>query len=742
MKIKALDIAKSRFPKWLRPALAVGTAVIVLVALLVTQPWDVSTQEALAASIVRNSPEVQAALDGEEIVEVEVTTKFVDDEGNVIIAWVKTSKRVVAAEVNLGTKKVTEIIRVDVPEFKAGDEQKAIDIAKADSRVQELLAQGAVINEVSLGHSINIEDITGPDGVTRKEGAVKVTGTVFIELEGKVWHATVDLDGEKVLGLSQPSAAMILVHISRFTINIVAPFVLALGVLIIIGLALRNRLAGAVAGIASIALGIIGLFIGLYSMSSVAWYIALIVAVPVVGLVIGIADIRRRTSRRWVAITGMALCSLALAYDLFAIIIVPDRQAGIVIAVVLVIMGVIVYAFYNKIKIASRKWLHPALVVGAAAIVLAILLVTQPWGLSPQSVMAEAYAATESLQSYRMFSSIKSTLEGETSETTFETEFIAPDRHRGKATMNGDWFEFIIVGDKQYIRDSDPSRKTSVSVSSSSILSKEDTLKVIDSLTDLEKLPDEPMDGTDCIHYRGRVDMERKVEELKAKLDPRQPHYEEMLEGLEDMRNMKTEVELWIGKEDYLIRQLRQDMEVPLKGNSRVTVKYYDFNEPITIELPLDTHGELLPGWELAGNTSGETHFRTEIDSEITGEDPAHQQISLSVTITNVGMEAASNVQVDLRNNATIKGDKEESWINAEPSTSGPVSLEPGESETYSVSWEYDASHITGEELVELLEQTVIRIAYITPEGNEAVRMYSAGGAPYPSAIPPERPPG
>ncbi|GAH78417.1 unnamed protein product, partial [marine sediment metagenome] len=196
--------------------------------------------------------------------------------------------------------------------------------------------------------------------------------------------------------------------------------------------------------------------------------------------------------------------------------------------------------------------------------------------------------------------------------------------------------------------------------------------------------------------------------------------------------------ELWIGRDDYLIRQVKQDTQVPSEdigqwNTSSAWWKYYDFNEPIEIEPPEAASGELLPGWCLASSPSAETFFYCETHSEITGEDPAHQQISLSVTITNVGMEAAAtNVQVDLRNNATIKGDKEESWINAEPSTSGPVSLEPGESETYSVSWEYDASHITREELVELLEQTVIRIAYITPEGNEAVRMYSVGGAPYP----------
>jgi len=67
-------------------------------------------------------------------------------------------------------------------------------------------------------------------------------------------------------------------------------------------------------------------------------------------------------------------------------------------------------------KSVFQKWLRPALAAGAAVIVLAILLVTQPWGLSPQSVMAKAYAATIELQSYRMLGSFFSTIEGKTVE--------------------------------------------------------------------------------------------------------------------------------------------------------------------------------------------------------------------------------------------------------------------------------------------------------------------------------------
>lgn len=395
-------------------------------------------------------------------------------------------------------------------------------------------------------------------------------------------------------------------------------------------------------------------------------------------------------------------------------------------------------------KSVFRKWLRPALGTAAAVIIIVVLLVTQPWGVSPQSVMAQAYAATESLQSYRMLGSFFSTIEGETVEQFCAWEFTFPDRHHGELTLDDETYEFIIVGDKQYTRElggAQSGKMYAISLSGG-IPTKEDTLKLLDSLTNLEKLPDEKIEGVDCIHYRGKVDVDRMIEEQKAKLDPRQPHYQEMLEGLEAMRGMKVQVELWIGKEDHLIRQLRQDIEVPLEGTSSVMMKYYDFNEPITIEPPLDADGKLLPGWELAGNTSGETHFYTELNSEITGEDPAHSQISLSVTITNVGMETtASNVRVELRNSAVIGDNGEAGWINAEPLTSEPVNLEPGESAVYSASWGYDASHITRDELTEQLERTVIRITYITPEGNEATRMYSAGGAPYPTAVPPERPP-
>ena len=96
---------------------------------------------------------------------------------------------------------------------------------------------------------------------------------------------------------------------------------------------------------------------------------------------------------------------------------------------------------------------------------------------------------------------------------------------------------------------------------------KEQTVEMLKFLSDLEQLPDETIDGINCYHYLG-----------KPKL------------------RLITPIELWIGKDDNLIRQMKQwtdfDDSTPL-----MTTKCYDFNQPIDIEAPFTEVGELLPGW-------------------------------------------------------------------------------------------------------------------------------------------------
>ncbi len=104
----------------------------------------------------------------------------------------------------------------------------------------------------------------------------------------------------------------------------------------------------------------------------------------------------------------------------------------------------------------------------------------------------KALAATMELQSYRMTGSTTTTFEEETSKTTFEMEFVAPDRYHGKITRNEELYEHIIIGNKLYSRElgSDQSRKIAV-VIDGSILTIEQTLEFLRLLNDLEELPDE-----------------------------------------------------------------------------------------------------------------------------------------------------------------------------------------------------------------------------------------------------------
>jgi len=762
-KIKATSTSSGKsFRRWLRPVTAIGAVVIILVILLVAQPWGVESPEAMAASIVRNSPEVQAALNGEEIKEVEVTTKVVDDEGNVIMMLVRTEERTIAAQVNLETKQVTEIIRVSVPDFQPGDEQKVIDIAKSAPRVQELLAQGGVIGEVHLLRSIDIAEVTGPDGVTRKEGTAIPTGSLTIE-EGKYdWNISVNLQEGTVasIGRSQPSAAMTVVHISQFVTRFVAPVLLFLGILLILGLSYNNRTAKKAAGMAALALGIVGLFMALYSLSSIWWRQVLSVGIPAVGIIIGIADLRQRGRRRWMPITGIVLCSLALLLVFLNAMMlninnVPGENIVRVIVMAVVIACIIAYAFKEQIMSirVSGKWLRPAAVALAAVVVLIVALM-QPWSVNPQGVIAKAYSATEGLLSYR------ATISGTGSEESnldSVIEFAFPDRFRVRITSDGETDEFIVVGDKQYVKSGDMSRNAIVafSNSASSMLSKEATLRLIDSFTNLETQTDEKIKGVDCFRYRGRYDMTKQIEAQKARLAEMQSRmdaddYARMMEDLENsFNNVNMRIDLWIGKDDNLIRQIVQTTQYPdnegkLQTTS-TTMTFFDFNEPIVIEPPLDSDSELLEGWQLAGSITPDATqpvFSRNISSSIGAQegydDYAHQEVKYSITITNNSIETVKDVRVTI---ATMLNDTTDKSVKVEAEPETPTdTIAPDESRTFNARIPFDAAGMTKEKIIELHDMATILVHFTTEDDRELKELLYPD-APYPTKTPPARPP-
>jgi len=178
-----------------KPALvsALALALIISSVLFVPSLFGPSP-EVLAADIAQNSPQVRAALGSGEVQAVEVI-KVVDDKGTVVC---KGELGIIIAEVDLKNKVVTEV--VTIPQLTTADKQKAIDIAKADSRVKELLDKGASIGNVSSMYSFGAR-INAETGET--EEFFETLVTVAMELGEKSWAAYVDLTEEKVVRLEE-----------------------------------------------------------------------------------------------------------------------------------------------------------------------------------------------------------------------------------------------------------------------------------------------------------------------------------------------------------------------------------------------------------------------------------------------------------------------------------------------------------------------------------------------------------
>ena len=93
--------------------------------------------------------------------------------------------------------------------------------------------------------------------------------------------------------------------------------------------------------------------------------------------------------------------------------------------------------------------------------------------------------------------------------------------------------------------------------------------------------------------------MEAAVDELIDRLDPTLPGYEDFVSIIEQQRQWQQDYEFWIGKKDYLLRQIEgyHDIVYPeewsdgaeskIHINTTYSLRFYDFNQPITIEPPV-----------------------------------------------------------------------------------------------------------------------------------------------------------
>jgi hypothetical protein len=305
-------------------------AVVLVIGLNALQLLVPQSSDVVAKSLVENSRDVKAALNGEKITDVEVVTRLVDENGKVLVAWVRTESNSILTEVDLKTNRIINTIPVQVPDITPGDKERILEIAMADHRIQQFLAQGAIIPDFQPGHSFNTREVVASDGSIRTEWTVSIMGTLQIKIGKSLRLATVDLEKGSVIGIS--NAATVRLNWGSIIASKVAPYLITLGILILIGIALKNKVAEKAAGITSILFGMVSLG-GLVSMPSETIYLILLLGIPFIGLIIGIVDVRRRHTGKWIAIVGIVLCSVIGGFELFAAImgvLASNRRAELI----------------------------------------------------------------------------------------------------------------------------------------------------------------------------------------------------------------------------------------------------------------------------------------------------------------------------------------------------------------------------------------------------------------------------
>jgi hypothetical protein len=182
----------SRQPVWKTATVGVLAVGLVLGLSLTIPSLTADSVYAQASEIVRNSPEVHKVLGDDEVIEVTIVN-IEDHEGTVIA---KSETGTISAMIDLNTNSVSQVAIIKV------DEQRAIEIARADPGVQALLNSGATIGDVSTmfvcGEMGNVK--TGEtEGFSETFVMVEITGSE------KFYTAYIDMDEGRVTKLTETS---------------------------------------------------------------------------------------------------------------------------------------------------------------------------------------------------------------------------------------------------------------------------------------------------------------------------------------------------------------------------------------------------------------------------------------------------------------------------------------------------------------------------------------------------------
>ena len=262
---------------------------------------------------------------------------------------------------------------------------------------------------------------------------------------------------------------------------------------------------------------------------------------------------------------------------------------------------------------------HPSVV---AAVLLLLILALAGCGYTGepaiQQVLERAQAAntSEEVSSFHFTLELIQAAEGmeETSSSVSEGYLLFPDRSRifTPNSFGTGLSEVITIGRKMYRRDNEESPwRAMESPDNPPGLAAWELSSYLDvfisaAVEEVMELPSESIDGVEC--WRFRVDHNRTLDSALEQLEEATD-----LETIESLRAWVESIrraelaewaEVWIGKDDYLVRQSRNVQERTSDGEYEfgfpnvvipegtrfaitVTFTFSGFNEPVEIEAPI-----------------------------------------------------------------------------------------------------------------------------------------------------------
>lgn len=256
-------------------------------------------------------------------------------------------------------------------------------------------------------------------------------------------------------------------------------------------------------------------------------------------------------------------------------------------------------------------WVRPlwqrtaASAVVIAAIVTTLIIVEPLAGLSTSEVIARASVAVEDINSWHAtmtWISVDNSM-----MVRYETDIVLPDRRQSVRYENGiKTEESRSIGNDHYDWSSETGLWTveSRDWEAPSMNEWSEFLSQWRNLMDVDILPAEVVDGVACLHYKTSFNPTDPVFNinvmmmyLETETDPDMienyqdviEDYEQMIANGEEGDDVIVVWDIWIGKDDYLVRQFHKvstrEWLDPLEIKTTMHT-YSNFNEDIEIEAP------------------------------------------------------------------------------------------------------------------------------------------------------------